>query len=65
MIDYFDNAIEDNLSIEMFESVGEKIEFKHSKELFVLRNLSIEAYNSKYENDEKWRKEIAEELKII
>lgn len=65
MIDYFDFVIDNDISIEKFESVGQKIGFKKSRILFDLRNLNIEDYNLKFADDKKWRKEIAEELKIL
>jgi hypothetical protein len=65
MIDYFDFAIDDEISVDKFETVGQKIGFSQSKELFNLRNLEIEEYNSKFNDDKKWRMEIAEELKIL
>ena len=65
MIDYFDFAIDDGMTIQEFEAVGEKIGFGKSKELFLLRNLSTEEYNANFSDDEKWRQEIAEKLKIL
>jgi len=65
MIDYFDDHIDDEIDLENYISVGLKIGFKKSEALFHLRNLSIEDYNSKSEDIEKWRAEIAKELKIL
>ena len=65
MIDYYDFAIIDEITLEEFESVGNQIGFEQSRELFHLRNLSVEDYNSKFKDDKKWRAEIALELRII
>lgn len=65
MIDYFDFTIDDEISIAEFESVGNKIGFKHSKELYELRNLDTKEYNDRLDDDEAWREEIAQKLKIL
>lgn len=65
MIDYFDDHPDDEIDLENYISVGLKIGFEKSEELFQLRNLSIEDYNSKSENTATWRTEIAKTLKIL
>jgi hypothetical protein len=50
MIEYFDDQVGNDISMENFVSVGDKIKFQESEELFRLRNLPID--------------EIARELKI-
>ncbi|KFE97625.1 hypothetical protein [Chryseobacterium luteum] len=65
MINYFDDHIDDEIVLGKYISIGERIGFEKSKELFQLRNLSIDDYNSKAENIENWRIEIAKELKIL
>lgn len=65
MIEYFDDHIDDEISIEKFQSVANKIGFSKAEALFKLRNLSIDEYNEKYEDMELWRNEIAQELKIL
>ncbi len=65
MIDYFDFAVDDELMIDEFVEIGNMLGFSKSKELFELRNLSIEDYNKKFENDKNWRKEIAQELNVL
>jgi len=64
MFQYFEDQIDDHLSIVKFISVGNKIGFQYSDRLFHLLNLPVEEYNIKYENVEIWKKEIAKELKI-
>ncbi|WP_289663804.1 hypothetical protein [Flavobacterium panacagri] len=65
MIEYFDDHIDDEISIEKFQLVANKIGFSKAQALFKLRNLSIDEYNAKYEDMELWRNEIAQELKIL
>ena len=65
MIDYFDDNIDNEIDLEKYISVGTRIGFEKSEKLFDLRNLSIDDYNSKSENIENWRIEIAKELKIL
>ncbi|PYF74847.1 hypothetical protein [Pedobacter nutrimenti] len=65
MIEYFDSKIDDELSIEKFLYVGDKIGFEAAEKLFELRNLPIEEYNWKLEQEKQWRIEIAKELKIL
>lgn len=65
MIEYFDDHIDDEIGIEKFQSVANKIGFNKSEALFRLRNLSIDEYNEKSEDMEQWRNEIAKELKIL
>jgi hypothetical protein len=65
MIDYFDSEIEDELSLKEFQSVGEKLGFMQSKELYTLRNLSIEEYNAKFSDDKNWRLEIAKKINVL
>lgn len=64
MIDYFDDHIDDEIDLEKYISVGLRIGFKKSEGLFHLRNLSIDDYNSKSIDMDKWRLEIAKELHI-
>ena len=56
MFQYFEDQIDDHLNIEKFISVGNKIGFQHSEQLFHLLNLPVEKYNVKYENVEIWKK---------
>ncbi len=65
MIDYFDDHIDDEIDLDHYISTGSKIGFKKSEDLFHLRNLPIYEYNSKSEDVENWRIEIAEKLKIL
>ncbi|MCS4229242.1 hypothetical protein [Sphingobacterium sp. BIGb0165] len=65
MIDYFDDHIDDEIDLEKYISVGSRIGFDKSADLFHLRNLPIDDYNSKSENIENWRIEIAKDLKIL
>ncbi|WP_276165431.1 hypothetical protein [Zobellia alginiliquefaciens] len=65
MIDLFDQYIEDDIGKEKFVEVGNKIGFEKSAELFDLRNLPVEEFNKKLEDNEKWELEIAEKLKIL
>lgn len=65
MIEYFDDTIDNEIGIEQFQSVANKIGFSKSEALFRLRNLPIDEYNSKYEEMEEWRNEIARELQIL
>ena len=64
MTEYFDSAVEDGISENAFCSVGSKIGFLKSKELFRLRNLSVEEYNLKFADEDEWRTEIAQKLEI-
>jgi len=64
MIQYFDDQIDNDISMERFVSVGEKIGFQESRQLFNLRNLPIDVYNAKFEDQDTWRLEISKELKI-
>ncbi|WP_316828917.1 hypothetical protein [Pedobacter miscanthi] len=65
MIVYFDDHIDDELSIEDFISLGNKIGFEKSKDLFQFRNIPIEDYYIKSEKAKEWRNEIAKGLKIL
>ncbi|ALU26727.1 MULTISPECIES: hypothetical protein [Myroides] len=65
MIEYYDDTVEDGVSLEDFIQVGNKIGFAKSEELYRLRNLSVEEYNEKYEDVDGWRIEIAEALGVV
>lgn len=65
MIQYFDDTIDNEIGIEKFKSVADKIGFRKSEALFELRDLPIDDYNSRYEDMDQWRNEIAAELKIL
>jgi hypothetical protein len=65
MIEYFDDHIDDEIILKNYISVGSKIGFEKSEELFQLRNLPIDDYNLKSYDMENWRIEIATELKIV
>ncbi|MNK47924.1 hypothetical protein D3C87_667480 [compost metagenome] len=65
MIDYFDDHFDDEIDLEKYISIGSRIGFDKSADLFHLRNLPIHDYNSKSENIENWRIEIAKDLKIL
>ncbi|MDN5477842.1 MAG: hypothetical protein L0G39_12975 [Chryseobacterium sp.] len=65
MIDYYDDHIDDGIDLEKYVSVGSRIGFNKSEDLFHLRNLPIDDYNSKSEDMDNWRIEIAKELKIL
>nr|WP_199156515.1 hypothetical protein [Pedobacter sp. ASV2] len=65
MTEYFDDHIDDEIDLEKYISVGSRIGFNKSEGLFHLRNLPIDDYNSKSEDMDDWRIEIAKELKIL
>jgi hypothetical protein len=65
MIEYYDAEAEDGIELEKFKNVGLKIGFNKAEKLFKLRDLSIEEYNLKFEENEKWRIEIANRLGIL
>lgn len=65
MIEYYDDSGDDIVSLEYFIQVGNQIGFTKSEELYRLRNLSVEEYNEKYEDEEGWRIEIAEALGVM
>ncbi|KPH13375.1 hypothetical protein [Chryseobacterium sp. ERMR1:04] len=65
MTEYFDDHIDDEIDLEKYISVGSRIGFNKSEDLFHLRNLPIDDYNSKSEDMDNWRLEIAKELNIL
>jgi|GEM_PF-2397763 len=65
LIEYFNNKIDDNINLEEFCDVGNKIGFKKSQELFELRNIPIEVSNEKFDEAVKWRNQITEQLGLI
>ena len=64
MFQYF-NDEDGELDIETFKKVGEKLGFGKSEALFELLDISIEEYNKKYNELDKWINELAEKLKIL
>ncbi|WP_299677144.1 hypothetical protein [uncultured Tenacibaculum sp.] len=65
MFQYFEDDIDEKLNLETFKKVGDKIGFDKSESLYELIDIPLEEYNEKYEELEKWKKEIAEKLKIL
>lgn len=65
MFQYFEDQIDNDLSLENFVNVGNKIGFEYSEKLFHLLNIPIEDYNDKSENIDLWKQKITEELKIV
>ena len=65
MIQYFESEIDDGIEVIEFKNVGEKIAFDKAEQLFHLLNLSVEEYNIKFNEKEKWRTEIAQKLNIL
>ncbi len=65
MIEYFEDNTDENFNIELFKKVGENLGFKKSEALYKLLDIPLDEYNEKYEEIEKWKKEIAENLKIL
>ena len=65
MIQYFESEIDDGIEISDFKSVGEKIDFDKAEKLFKLLDLPVEEYNAKYDEKEKWRIDMAKQLKIL
>jgi hypothetical protein len=65
MINYFDIAIERSLTVDQFQDVGEQVGFSMSKQLYNLLNLPEDELVLKISDTEKWRMEIAVELKIL
>ena len=65
MFQYFNDDIENGLNIEKFIKVGNKLGFEKSEALYKLLDISVEDYNKKYNEMEKWKTELAEKLKIL
>ena len=65
MFQYFEDQIDNGLSLEKFINVGNKIGFEYSEKLFRLLNIPIKDYNDKSENIDLGKQKLAEELKIF
>lgn len=65
MFQYFEDDIEEKLSIETFKKVGDKLGFDKSESLYKLLYIPLDEYNEKYKEVDKWKKEITEKLKIL
>ena len=65
MSTYFDDKIDDYITVAQFVDVGSKIGFKEAEGLFKLKNLALEDYNARYDDHEKWRIALATELGIL
>lgn len=65
MVQYFEDDIDEKLNIETFIKVGNKLGFNKSESLYKLLDIPLEEYNERYNEMEKWKKEIAEKLKIL
>jgi len=64
MFQYFNDDIENGLTIEKFTHVGEQIGFKKSASLFRLLDIPLDEFNKKYNKVEKWKKEITKTLEL-
>ena len=62
---YFDLVIEEDNSLELFCSVGEKIGFPYSEKLFEQLNITSDEISAKMHDQEKWKKEVAKILQIL
>ena len=65
MFQYFEDDIDEKLNIETFKKVGNKLGFDKSESLYKLLDIPLEEYNERYNEIEKWKKEIAKKLKIL
>ncbi|GAA4113354.1 hypothetical protein GCM10022393_12290 [Aquimarina addita] len=65
LIQYFEDTIDDEITMHQFKKVAEQLDFCNAEQLFNLLNCPIDEYNAKNEEQEKWRIEIAKELKIL
>jgi hypothetical protein len=65
LFQYFEDEIERDLTIETFQKVGDKLGFQKSETLYKLLDIPVELYNVKYEELDKWKREIAETLGIM
>ena len=63
--DYFDLAIEEDNSMALFCSVGEKLGFLYAEKLYQCLNIPSDERSIKLENQKKWKVEVAEKIKIL
>ena len=65
MFQYFNDDIENGLDIMTFKKVGDNLGFDKSEILYKLLDIPVDEYNSKYNELDKWKNELAVELKIL
>jgi len=65
MFQYYNDDIENGLDIITFKKVGEKLGFDKSETLFKLLDIPVDEYNAKYNELDKWKNELAVELRIL
>ena len=65
MFQFFEDDKDEKLDLETFKRVGKKLGFDQSESLYELLDIPLAEYNEKYEELEKWKKEIAEKLEIL
>ncbi len=65
MINLFDQYIDTDIDKNRFIEIGKKIGFAKSSQLFDLKNIPIDEYNEKFQNNQQWEIEIAEKLEIL